>query len=145
MYTGGDGISAELVGDLQGLNGIEATPGWKLYESWVELGFGERFGSLRAGVLDLNAEFDTPVTQGLFTGSPFGIGTELSQTGLRGPVVWPVTGLGLRAAGDLGENFHWRAGAYDGAPGTDDDGFASFELSSTEGALLIGEVEYASA
>ena len=45
MYTGGDGISAELVGDLQGLNGIEAAPGWKLYESWVELGFGERFGS----------------------------------------------------------------------------------------------------
>jgi porin len=145
MYMGGDEISAELTGDLQGLNSIEAASHWRLYESWVEFGFGESSTNLRAGVLDLNAEFDTPVTQALFTGSPFGIGTELSQTGLRGPVVWPVTGLGLRAAGDLGENFHWRGGAYDGAPGTDDDGFASFELSSTEGALLIGEVEYASA
>jgi porin len=144
MYMGGDGISAELTGDLQGLNNLEAPPGWRLYESWVEFGFGDSASSLRAGVLDLNAEFDTPVTQGLFTGSPFGIGTDLSQTGLRGPVVWPVTGLGLRAAGNLGENLQWRVGAYDGAPGTEDDDFTSFELSSQEGALLIGELEYSS-
>lgn len=144
MYMGGDEISAELTGDLQGLNGIEAPERWRLYESWVEFGFGESSGSLRAGVLDLNAEFDTPVTQGLFTGSPFFIGTDLSQTGLRGPAIWPVTGLGLRAAGDVNENLHWRIGAYDGAPGTDEDGFTSFDLSSEEGALLIGELEYSS-
>jgi porin len=144
MYMGGDQISAELTGDLQGLNSIEAAERWRLYESWVEIGFGESSSHLRAGVLDLNAEFDTPVTQGLFTGSPFAIGTELSQTGLRGPAVWPVTGLGLRVAGNLDENLHWRVAAYDGAPGTDDDDFTSFHLSSHEGALLIGEIEYAS-
>ena len=145
MYLGGDAISAEFVGDLQGLNNLEAPSGWRLYESWVQMSFGQSPTSLRAGVLDLNAEFDTPVTQGLFIGSPFGIGTEFSQTGQRGPVVWPTTGLGLRVAGRAGEAVQWRLGVYDGAPGsTDDADFTSTRISSVEGALLIGELEYSS-
>jgi porin len=144
MYLGGDEISSELVGDLQGVNGIEAPAGWRLYESWVQVSFGDEATSLRAGVLDLNAEFDTPVTQALFTASPFVIGTDLSQTGVRGPVVWPTTGLGLRVAGSVGDSVRWRVGAYDGAPGTDDDDFASVRVSGDEGALLIGELEYSS-
>ncbi len=144
MYLGGDAISGQFVGDLQGINNIEAPPGWRLYESWVQLSFGESSTSLRAGVLDLNAEFDTPVTQGLFVGSPFGIGTDLSQSGVRGPVVWPTTGLGIRVAGGAGAGLQWRFGIYDGAPGTDENDFTSMHLSSDEGALLIGELEYSS-
>lgn len=144
MHLGGDAVSGELVGDMQAINNIEGPPGWKLYESWVEIAFGERMGTLRAGVLDLNAEFDTPLSQGLFTASPFGVGTELSQTGARGPAIWPITGLGLRAAGAFSERLAWRIGAYDGAPGDDGDSFTSFELSREEGALLIGELEYSS-
>lgn len=145
MYLGGDGISGQYVGDLQGINNLEAPAGWRLYESWVQMSFGDQSTSLRAGVLDLNAEFDTPVTSGLFIGSPFGIGTEFSQTGQRGPVVWPTTGLGMRLAGSAGEAWHWRFGVYDGAPGSDDDAdFTSTRISSDEGALLIGELEYSS-
>ena len=144
MYLGGGDITGEFLGDLQGVNNLEAGNGWKLYESWVELSFGESSNTLRAGVLDLNAEFDTPVTQGIFTASPFGIGTELSQTGVRGPVVWPTTGLGLRAAGDVSGHLHWRLGAYDGVPGTDDDAFTSTRISGDEGALFVGELEYSS-
>src|SRR5689334_13242625 len=33
MYLGGDAISGEFVGDLQGLNNLEAPSGWRLYES----------------------------------------------------------------------------------------------------------------
>jgi porin len=144
MHLGGTGISERYVGDLQGVNNLEAVNGWKLYESWVELSFGDSGNTLRAGVLDLNAEFDTPVTQGLFVASPFGIGTELSYTGERGPVVWPTTGLGLRAAGDFNDRLRWRLGAYDGAPGSAQEPFTSTHLSSDEGALLAGELEYSS-
>lgn len=144
MYLGGGDITGEYIGDLQGVNNLEAGNGWKLYESWVEFSFGESSNTLRAGVLDLNAEFDTPVTQGIFTASPFGIGTELSQTGARGPVCWPTTGLGLRVAGAFNERLHWRVGAYDGAPGTDEDSFTSTRVSGDEGALFVGEIEYAS-
>jgi porin len=145
MHLGGDAFSGEYVGDAQGVNNLEADAGWYLYESWVEFTFGPEASSLRAGVLDLNAEFDTPLTSGLFTASPFGIGTELSQTGERGPGVWPQTGLGVRAAGDFAPAVHWRFGAYDGAPGTDDGAFTSTRVSRREGALLIGEVEYSNA
>jgi porin len=144
MHLGGGDISGQYVGDLQGVNNLEASNGWKLYESWVEFNFGRTRNTLRAGVLDMNAEFDTPVTQGIFTSSPFGIGTEFSQTGARGPVCWPTTGLGIRAAGLLGNGLAWRFGAYDGAPGTEDDAFTSTRVSGDEGALLVGEVEYAS-
>src|SRR5688500_409895 len=33
MHLGGDGISAEYVGDYQGINNIESPPGWYLYET----------------------------------------------------------------------------------------------------------------
>jgi porin len=46
-------------------------------------------------------------------------------------------------AGDLASNVHWRVGAYDAAPGTDDGAFVNVRLSSHDGALLIGEAEYA--
>lgn len=142
MHLGGNDISGQYVGDAQGINNIEADQGWYLYESWVEFAFGQSSNSLRAGVLDLNAEFDTPVTSGLFTESSFGVGPDLSQTGKRGPGIWPTTGLGLRAAGDVAANVHWRFGAYDGAPGTEDGAFTSTRVSRDDGALLIGELEY---
>jgi porin len=144
MHLGGQGITGEYVGDAQGINNIEADRGWYLYESWVEFAFGEHAYWLRSGVLDLNAEFDTPVTSGLFTQSSFGIGPDLSQTGERGPGVWPTTGLGLRVAGDFASNARWRFGAYDAAPGADDGAFTSLRVSRRDGALLIGEIEYSS-
>jgi porin len=144
MYLGGGDITGEYLGDLQGVSNLEAGNGWKLYESWVEFSFGESSHTLRAGVLDLNAEFDTPVTQEIFTASPFGIGTEFSQTGARGPVCWPTTGLGVRAAGDISSSTRWRFGVYDGAPGTNDEDFTSTRISGDEGALFVGELEYSS-
>jgi porin len=143
MHLAGKGFSEHYLGDLQGANNIEGPQGWKLYESWMEFSFGSGGNTLRAGVLDLNAEFDTPVTQGIFTSSPFGIGTDLSQTGNNGPVCWPTTGLGVRVAGNVGVVL-WRFGAFDGSPGANEDSFTSTQVSSDEGALLAGELEYSS-
>ncbi|HYJ39988.1 MAG TPA: carbohydrate porin [Steroidobacteraceae bacterium] len=146
MHLGGDDISGEFVGDMHGINNIEAPDAWHLYEFWSEFNFGGRANtSLRMGVLDLNADFDTPVTSGLFVGSPHGIGTELSQTGGNGPAIWPITGLGIRLAGQFSEGLNWRVGAFEGTPGNDDErSFATFDVASGEGSLLIGEVEYMS-
>jgi porin len=146
MYMGGHGISGEYVGDLQGLNNIEADQGWKLYEVWTEFAFGNRsHTTLRAGVLDLNAEFDAPETLGLFVAPPHGIGTEFSQTGSAGPSIWPITGLGIRAAGAWDNGFEWRFGVYDGAPGgPDGDDFSHIHVSPEEGALTVGELAYRS-
>ena len=145
MHVGGDEISGEFVGDLHGVSNIEAPDAWHLYEFWSEFSFGAADTSVRLGLLDINADFDVPVTSSLFVGSPHGIGTEFSQTGGNGPSVWPVTGLGIRAAGTLGDILRWRVGAFEGTPGDDDEAsFAVFDLSRGEGSLLIGELEYAS-
>jgi porin len=146
MHVGGDDISGDFVGDLHGVSNIEAPDAWHLYEFWSELNFGGRsHTSLRLGLLDINADFDVPVTSALFVGSPHGIGTEFSQTGGNGPSVWPVTGLGIRAAGEWNGNLRWRVGAFEGTPGDDrEDRFAVFDLGRGEGSLLIGELEYSS-
>jgi len=84
MHVGGDDISGDYVGDLHGVNNIEAPDAWHLYEFWSEVSFGGRANtSLRLGVLDLNADFDTPVTSGLFVSSPHGIGTRAQSRKLR--------------------------------------------------------------
>lgn len=144
IHVAGDRISGELVGDLQGLNNIEADHGWYLYDLWTELEFGPRGDtSLRAGLLDLNAEFDSSPTAGFFVGPPFGIGTDLAQTGHNGPAVFPVTGLGLRLGAQLGERAAWRIAAYEGTPGrADRHSFVTLQPAhGDEGALLIAELE----
>lgn len=147
IHVGGDSVSGDLTGDLQGLNNIEADAGWYLYDLWSEVAFGPRQGaSVRVGLLDLNAEFDTSDTAGFFVSPPFGIGTDLAQTGVNGPAVFPVTALGLRLGGAIGEALQWRVAAYEGTPGrTDRHRFATAELSRGEGALLIGELAVAPA
>jgi porin len=141
----GDALSGDLVGDLQGLNNIEAPPGWRLYELWSEVNFGpQQSASARAGYLDLNAEFDVSDTFGFFVGPPFGIGTDLAQTGENGPAVFPTTSLGLRLAGQIGESTVWRMAAFDAVPGkVDSNSFATVDLSRQQGARLIAELQLA--
>jgi porin len=144
MHLGGDDISGDFIGDIHGVNNIEAPDAWHLYEFWSEFDFGGRANtSLRMGLLDLNADFDTPVTSALFVGPVHGIGTEFAQTGSNGPAIFPVTGLGIRLAGEWNENVHWRVGAFEGTPGdNDEESFAVFDVTRGEGSLLVGEMEY---
>ncbi len=146
IHTTGGAISGRYVGDLQGLNNIEAPAALRLYELWSEIRFGSSEGlSTRMGFLDLNAEFDAPVTSAFFIGPPFGIGTDLAQTGENGPAVFPVTSLGIRVAGGWG-GLRWRMAAFDGVPGrVDRDHFATLDVSRHDGALVIGEIEAAPA
>lgn len=146
IHTTGGAISGRYVGDLQGLNNIEAPAALRLYEFWSEIRFGSRESfSTRMGFLDLNAEFDAPVTSAFFIGPPFGIGTDLAQTGENGPAVFPVTSLGIRVAGEW-RGLRWRMAAFDGVPGrVDRDRFATLDVSRDDGALLIGEIETAPA
>lgn len=142
----GDDISGDFIGDLHGVNNIEAPDAWHLYEFWSEFEFGGGSNtSVRLGLLDLNADFDAPVTSALFVGPAHGIGTEIAQTGGNGPAIFPVTGLGVRVAGEFNEGLRWRLGAFEGTPGDDhEDSFAVFDIGRGEGSLLIGELEYAS-
>ncbi|MFO1400304.1 MAG: hypothetical protein U1F30_03680 [Steroidobacteraceae bacterium] len=94
--AGGNGhcISC-LSGDTQGASNIEGIGSWRLYQLWLDWIPGGALG-WRAGLYDLNAEFDSVETAGLFVNSSHGVNPTLGLSGTNGPSIFPVTALALR-------------------------------------------------
>lgn len=141
LYNNGKSISS-LIGDAQAVSNIETgTRALRLYEAWIDQKIGSAV-SLRAGLYDLNSEFDALEASGLFVGSAHGIGTDISQTGLNGPSIFPSTSLAARVEVRPATNWVIRAAVLDGVPGDPDrPKRTTIRLGNGEGALLIGEVD----
>lgn len=141
QYNNGAAFSGRWVGDTQAVSNIEGVDTLRLYELWAEFGFGaQNSSSIRFGFYDLNSEFDSIDSAGLFINSSHGIGPEFAQSGANGPSIFPVTTLALRARGGTG-SWYWQAAALDGAPGDREHPDRSgLFLSSDEGALVVAEL-----
>lgn len=141
IYNNGTSISA-LAGDAMAVSNIETgTRSFRILEAWIEQPIGAD-ASVKAGLYDLNSEFDVLESANLFVGSAHGIGMDIGQTGENGPSIFPVTSLGVRFAGALARGLQIRVAALDAVPGDPDDpGRTAIRLDSDEGALLIGEAE----
>jgi porin len=141
----GNSLSAK-VGDIQTVDSIDTRPVTRLFESWVEQKFGDDDRSLafRFGLMDLNADFDSIQTASLFTNSSQGIGADLARSGRNGPSIYPVSSLGLRISWLPNKKWTFRIAALDGVPGdpAHPGAFASVKLSASDGALVIGQVDY---
>jgi porin len=111
----GGGFSARDAGDAQVVSNIDAPYAIRPFEAWVEapLGGGAR---AKAGLIDLNSEFDVQSVGALFLNSSFGIAPDYSQSGLNGPSIFPVTSPGVIVAI---ERPRWsiRAAMFDAVPG----------------------------
>lgn len=141
MYNNGREFDARRVGSLQAISNIEGVSTWRLYEAWADYSFGTgRSNSVRLGLYDLNAEFNTLHSAALFINSSHGIGPELAQTGRNGPSIFPVTGLALRVKGGAGDGY-WQFAALDGVPGEPDHpDRTGLHIDGSEGALLAVEL-----
>lgn len=97
---------------------------------------------MKAGIVDLNSEFDPQETAALFMNSAHGIGSEFSHTGLGGPSIYPTPALGLTLLDKPAEGWSLRGGIFDGVAGDPNHPrrFA-IKLSARDGALLIGQAE----
>jgi porin len=127
----------DLAGSIQGVDNIEvANPRLKLYEAWLEKGFGERV-SLRTGLYDVNSEFYQNDAAGLLISPMFGVGSELAATGTNGPSIFPSTALAARLKIDTGREYAAVAIVNARAGTLGDDGGVDF--SGNDGALLIAE------
>lgn len=132
------GNPSDMVGDLQGLDNIEAPTTWKIYEAWIEQSWSS--GSLRAGLYDLNSEFDAVDTASLFLGSSHGIGPDFSQTGQNGPSIFPATSPGIRLTYQPSANSYVQAVVLDGVPGDPNNPHGTqIEFNAGDGALLVAE------
>ncbi|MCI3134347.1 carbohydrate porin [Phenylobacterium aquaticum] len=141
--TNGERLSGGRSGDIQTASNIEALSTDRLMEAWVEKSFGPT-GALRAGLMDLNSDFDSIEPAGLFTGSSHGIAPDLSHSGLNGPSIFPVSALGVHGTWAPRSNLTLRAAAFDGVPGdpAHPKAFATVRLGRRDGALLITQADW---
>ncbi len=141
LYNNGESIS-ELAGDAFAVSNIESdAQAFRLYEAWVEQKFGGGL-SIKAGLYDLNSEFDALDASGLFVGSAHGIGADISQTGLNGPSIFPVTSLAVRVEQEFAPGWKLRAAVLDAVPGDPNrPGDTVIRLGDGDGALGIAELE----
>jgi porin len=141
LYNNGKSLT-ELIGDAQAPSNIETgVKAARLYEAWINQKIGQS-ASIKVGLYDLNSEFDSLDASGLFMASAHGIGTDISQTGLNGPSIFPVTSLAARVAVEPATGWVVRAAVLDAVPGDiARPKRTAVILNKADGALLIGEVE----
>ncbi|MEZ5564633.1 MAG: carbohydrate porin [Gammaproteobacteria bacterium] len=136
-------FSAEYVGDMHIVSSIDAPRGLRLFEAWLDWASANNGFSARFGLYDLNSEFDAVDTASLFVNGAHGMGTDLGQTGLNGPSIFPVSSLSLRLRTGFGSGAYAQLAILDGVPGDPDDpGSNEIDLSSEDGALIVGELGY---
>lgn len=127
-------------GDAQGVSNIDAEGALRLYELWYEHRLVDAL-SLKIGLYDLNSEFDAVDSAALFLNSSHGIIPTYSQTGERGPSIFPVTSLSARLQWEFGKGNLFRYAILDAVPGDPENPSATaVKLSSREGVLHA--VEY---
>lgn len=108
----GSSIS-DRVGDLQGLDNIEARDTVTLFSAWYQHHFEASGLKLRLGIQDYNALFNSLDAAGLYLNSSFGIDPTIAQ----GPVpIFPFTSLGAMLRWDSASGAYVMGGIYDGSP-----------------------------
>jgi porin len=138
MAVHGPDFSGRRTGAFQTVSSLEADTLPHVYEAWAQWKPSD-FVSAKAGLIDLNAEFDIQNTGALFVNSAFGIGPELSQSGLAGPSIFPMTSSALVLRLQRGRKA-LALGLFDSLAGArSDPRKLAVRFPGTTGALLIAE------
>ncbi len=138
-----DPLTAEVVGDAQGVSNIDATSALRVLELWYEQNFWNDRLSIKTGLYDLNTEFDAIETGGLFINSSHGIGVDFSQAGENGPSIFPVTSLAVRGRLALTDTLSLQVAVLDGVPGDPNHPRrTTIRLGGGDGVLITAEVDY---
>ena len=136
-------FSDHHLGEFQKVSNIDTFPAVRLYEAWYDQTFLDSRLSLRAGLYDFNAEFDVTPPGLLFLNASQGIGTEIGQTGIAGPSIFPVTSMAARIAWRDPSGFVVMAAVLDGVPGDPaHPKRTAIKLGNGDGAFITAETQY---
>jgi porin len=140
--TFGDPIG-DYTGTLHAPSNLAAEDAVRLLEAWYEQSYFDGRFAVLLGKYGVDSEFDAKGTADVFVNGGFGTGLDLSETGLNGPSIFAVTGVGVRARLAVSDRLQFKIALVDGVPGDPDDPTADdIDLSAEQGALLIGELDY---
>jgi porin len=142
LYNNAATFSDRYVGDALVISNIDATRALRPFELWIDWRPPRAQSmSVRAGLYDVNSEFDATIARSLFLNSSHGVGHEFAQSGQNGPSIFPVTSLGARFAWQPDERWLVEFAALDGVPGDPErPARTTIDLSADDGALFVGEV-----
>ena len=115
QWVQGRSLSGDLIGDAQVHSNIDAPDAVRLFEAWIELPVAAK-GRIKAGLVDLNGDFDVQTVGALFLNSSHGIGPDFSQSGLQGPSIFPITS-GAVVVGWQEAGWSARVGLFDAVAG----------------------------
>jgi porin len=142
QFVHGRALSEELVGDAQVTSNIEAVSALRPFEAWLEFALAGDAAKMKAGLVDLNGEFDVQNVGALFLNSSHGIGPDFSQSGLNGPSIFPTTSGAIVLSGRQGK-WSGRVGLFDAVSGDPDRPRRTrIGYPGENGLLAVGEVEY---
>jgi porin len=133
----------EATGSITAPSNLAANNTFKVFEAWYEQTlFNDRIGIL-AGLYAVDSEFDAKGTADVFLNGAFGTGLDLSETGINGPSVFPVTSLGVRVRANITDEVTLRVAVLDGAPGDPDNPRGTqISLNDGDGLLIMNELNY---
>ncbi|WP_080962122.1 carbohydrate porin [Chromobacterium subtsugae] len=147
----GKAFTADHVGSIQSASGIEADRATRLWEAWFQQQLnGERL-DVKIGQQSLDQEFMVTQYGGAFIGTMFGWPAVPSADLPAGGPAYPLSGLGVRLRGKLGDNITLLGGAFAGDPTRDvsqnpNDPQQLNKYGTTfsrhGGTLFIGEMQY---
>jgi porin len=140
----GGGFSDAEVGDAQVVSNIDAPPGIRPLEAYAAIRFGpgDR-GVIKAGLVDLNSDFDVQEVGAFFINSSHGIGPDFSQSGRNGPSIFPTTASAVTVQW-AGRGWTARIGLFDALAGDADRPRRTvLRFPGQSGALLVAEVDVA--
>lgn len=145
----GRGTFGDIVGEAQAVDNIDFGDKHNaqyLYELWYEQTLNAQGSSIKTGLYDVNSEFYSIDSAGLFINSALGTSQEFAQSGVSGPSVAPLTGLALRGLWAINPGWTLKAAIVDGTPGSHNgeknNHKPHVQLRASEGALLIAEANY---
>ncbi len=148
----GRNISADNLGVVQTLTGVEATRSTRLWELWFQQSFLDGQLDAKIGQQSLDTEFMTSGYSGLFLNGAMGWPALPANDLYAGGPAFPLSSLGFRVRAQPTGPFTFLAGVFDdnppGGPFDDDSQVRGASQSGTRfnfntGALLIAELQYA--
>jgi len=138
VYSHGPDFSGRRVGDAQVVSNVQGDGILRPYEAWLSVPIGADL-AVKAGMVDLNSEFDVQSVGAFFINASHGIGPDFSQSGANGPSIYPVPTTAAIVKWES-DNGHVKAGLFNARAGDPDHPRkVRIPFPGEDGALIVAE------